>query len=381
MRKILTLILGVIGFFVSLKLSQIYFDANFLAGYKGSFCSINSVVDCDGVARSSHSTFLGIPWALYGMLFYMIVIGLSLFDDLSKRFKFMKMFEDFSHPQNYLLLMGLFSVFMSLYLAWVSTFQLHKICILCYVTYVINLALFIMYASKLSLRQSVKVTVEDAHSFLKNAQNRKFFSIFFIVAFVLVFSANQTQIFVPKSYVHLFKGNVLGKANAKAKIQVYSDYNCPYCALLNNELYKLAHKLGDVKIELISFPLDQECNPIMKKKKGHKGSCLAARYALAAKQQCKFLEFNAELFKGDYQLTEENILIAAKKVGLNVKQLKADAASEEVEDALQSGIQRGLSTGVDSTPTIKIGMKVYNYFVPYEKMYVLVSEYKDAFKN
>lgn len=381
MRKILTLILGVLGFFVSLKLSQIYFDANFMAGYKGSFCSINSVVDCDGVARSSYSTFLGIPWSLYGMLFYLMVIGICCLETLTKKFKIFKRFESFSHPDNYVYLMALFSVFLSLYLAWVSSFQIHKICLLCYVSYIINLALFSIYVSKLSIRDSAKVLIKDTKNFLHNSNNRKLFSILFMVAFALVFGANQTQVFVPKSYVHLFKGNVLGSTEAKAKIQVFSDYNCPYCSLLNNELYKLAHQLRDVKVELISFPLDKQCNPLMKKKDGHKGSCLAAKYAIAAKKQCKFLEFNSELFKENYNFSEEHLLQVAKKAGLDVDRIKEDAHSLEVEETLKEGIQRGLSIGVDSTPTIKVGMKVYNYFVPYEDLFVIVSEYKDAFNQ
>ncbi len=76
MKKILVFILSLLGLIISFKLSQIYFDANFMTGTTGHFCSINNVMDCNGVAQSKFSHFLGIPLA-YMACFYSI-LGLFL---------------------------------------------------------------------------------------------------------------------------------------------------------------------------------------------------------------------------------------------------------------------------------------------------------------
>ena len=117
-KSLLTLILGLLGFVVSLKLAFIYFDANLGGGGTGHFCSLNSIVDCNGVAQSSYSVFLGIPLAIWGMLFYLGVIGFSLLELLKEKLPF---FVELRHPLNYLYLMSVFSLFVAVAILLLSS--------------------------------------------------------------------------------------------------------------------------------------------------------------------------------------------------------------------------------------------------------------------
>lgn len=376
MKNILIFILSILGLAVSVKLSQIYFDANFLGGSTGHFCSINAVVDCNGVAQSKFSSFLGIPLAVYGIGFYAIILGLLLLDKLVAKFNFFKHFEDFTHPLRYIHLMAIFSLFVAITLAYISTFVLHKICILCYVTYGINVLIFILLA-RLSPRESVKVTVHDVKAFAKNSKNKFLFPFLSLAFVMIVLTANQTQIMVPSPQDIIDRGNVLGDKNSYLKVSMYTDYNCPYCARMNTEAHKLVENMNGVRIERIEYPIDQSCNPHVKGH-GFRHSCQAARYALASKEQGKYVMMSSLLFEHNDNLSEKNILRVASKHGIDTKKLYTDAHSQKIKDELADDIKKATDTGINSTPSTKIGVKIYNYFLSYDELYAIVSEYKNV---
>ena len=376
MKNILIFILSILGLAVSIKLSQIYFDANFLGGSTGSFCSINTVVDCNGVAQSKFSTFLGIPLAVYGAFFYILIIGLLFMDKLIAKFNFFKHFEDFTHPLQYIHLMAIFSLFVAVTLAYISTFILHKICILCYITYGIN-ALIFMLLARLSPRESVKVTVNDVKAFAKNSKNKFLFPFLSLAFVMIVLTANQTQIMVPSPQEILDRGNVLGDKNSYLKVSMYTDYNCNYCARMNTEVQELVKNIDGIRIERIEYPMEQTCNPYIKVR-GFKNSCQAAKYALAAKEQGKYIMMSSLLFEHNENLSEKNILKVANKYGIDTKKLYTDAHSQKIKDELDDNIRKAAETGINSTPSTKIGVKIYNYFLSYDELYAIVSEYKNV---
>jgi protein-disulfide isomerase len=377
MRNILILILSIVGLALSVKLSQIYFDANFLTGSTGHFCSINSVLDCNGVAQSKYSSFLGIPLAIYGIIFYLAIIGLLLLKKLVEKFRIFQFLKDFKHPLNYIHLMSIFSLFIAVTLAYISTFQIHKICVLCYITYGINALIFMLLATKLSVRKSIEVTAQDVQKVAKNVKNKFIFPFFSIIFISLILIANQTQVFVPTPQDLLDRGNILGDKNSHLRLYIYSDYNCPYCARMNTEVDQLAKNIDGLRVEKVEFPMDRTCNPKIKTP-GFKNSCQAARYALAAKKQGKYLLMGNLLFEHNNNLSEKNILKIAKKYGINEKQLYQDANSQEIKDELDKQIRISIDTGINSTPSAKIGVKIYNYALSYDELYAIVSEYKNV---
>lgn len=376
MRNILIFILSILGLAVSVKLSQIYFDANFLHGSTGNFCSINSVVDCNGIAQTKYASFLGIPLAVYGVLFYIAIIGLLFMDKLIAKFNFLKHFEDFTHPLQYIHLMAIFSVFVAITLSFISHFILHKICILCHLTYGINILIFGILA-KMSPKESAKIAIHDVKAFAKNSKNKFLFPFLSLALVMIVLAANQTHMMVPSSQQILDRGNVLGDQNSYLKISMYSDYNCNYCAKMNITANKLVENIDGIRIERIEYPIDKKCNPYVKEH-GFKTSCQAARYALAAKEQGKYILMSSLLFEHNDNLSEKNILNLAKKHGLDTKKLFEDAHSQKTKDELEKNIQKAAEMGINSTPSTKIGVKIYNYFLSYDELYAIVSEYKNV---
>jgi vitamin-K-epoxide reductase (warfarin-sensitive) len=84
-----------------------------------SFCNINATFDCDVVNRSAYSAILGIPVALVGLLAYLLMMGLVLFQR-----------EKAETPALVLFISSAGLIF-SLYLTYVEAEVLRTWCILC----------------------------------------------------------------------------------------------------------------------------------------------------------------------------------------------------------------------------------------------------------
>ena len=139
-KKLGIQILSLVGIIITIKLACIYYVANFQKYALSSFCSINDFIDCDGAARSILAQFWGIPLAYWGLFFYVTVLFLTFVDKLKnvKIFGFLKVFKN---PMSYIAFLGTVAFVVSMVLAGMSLFKINKLCILCLITYFIDLAI------------------------------------------------------------------------------------------------------------------------------------------------------------------------------------------------------------------------------------------------
>jgi len=84
------------------------------------------------------------------------------------------------------------------------------------------------------------------------------------------------------------------------------------------------------------------------------GSLAAAKAALAADRQGKYLEFHTELMRAR-GINDRAIDAIAKKLGLDVKKLRADMKRPEIEAALQKNYRLAEDLGINGTPAFVIG--------------------------
>lgn len=366
-------ILAFVGIILSLELTVVYFTANFLPGAAPSFCSINSYVDCDGVARSAYSSILGIPLALYGLGFYSLIFLIS---GILKN--------KLDNHKAYVYVLSAFSLLSSLLLLYISVYQIEKFCILCYITYFLNVGIFWASRNGFGLSGNLKTTVNDLKILFSNKVNAITLALLAVIALPVLFFLSTSNILTPQNKVNAgysplnkmfsfgqFKGNILGDVNGKIVIREYTDFECPFCALSNEMLHDLVKEVKDVKVIHYDFPLQPICNSIVKRSE-HKHSCMAAYYSKASKKQDKMVEFNELLFSNQQDLSETNILKLAKSIGLNTDRLKADAYSKEIRDEVSSDIKEAVNLGVTGTPTYFIGYDKYEGIMPYEKLKALV---------
>ena len=134
----------VVGMADAVYLSYHHYLVNLAHPESASFCTVNSVVDCDQVATSRFSTLFGIPVAILGFFSYSFLAIFLLFG-LVKRSDSLK--EICSLVTLFSILMFLFAM----YEATVSVFLLGKICLMCSILYGCGIGLLISSRRSIAL--------------------------------------------------------------------------------------------------------------------------------------------------------------------------------------------------------------------------------------
>lgn len=382
-KRIALTVVALIGFLTSVKLSLIYWDANFNPYALPSFCSINELIDCDGVAKTTHSQFFGIPLAFWGLFLYFVFLFFTYVDKLKnieiKGFRIFAYFDVFKNPEAYMCALGEISFLISISLACVSVFEIGKICILCFFTYFLNLILAIIAKPKgENLWSVIVISIKDLIAGLKVKRYAILFSILLLAAIGVLSYTTVSNVLAPQVKIQKefskkasdygsISGNVLGDEKAEVVLHEYTDYQCPFCFVLNTMVHRAVSELKNLKVVHHNVPLDTECNPMMKRQM-HPGSCMLSRYAIAAGLQGKYWDMNNLLFDEEF-VSEEEILEAAQKIkGLNIEKLKADVNSEKVKQELKKEIDDAIKIGIDGTPAIRLNMETHVGVMPYEEL-------------
>ena len=178
-KKIWVVVLSFIGFITTIKLAMIYYDANFNPYALASFCSINEFIDCDSVAKTTESQFLGIPLAYWGMFLYLFMIML-VFADKLKNIKFLGFLEVFKNPLDYVASLGLLSFIISMTLLFVSLHEIKMLCILCAATYILNLIIGLV-AVDFKEGGFVKAVKQSVLDFVDAIKVKKYLAMFIAV--------------------------------------------------------------------------------------------------------------------------------------------------------------------------------------------------------
>jgi protein-disulfide isomerase len=130
-----------------------------------------------------------------------------------------------------------------------------------------------------------------------------------------------------------------GNAAGDATLVEFFDYNCPYCRKAAPVLDQLAQADLGVRIVFKEYPI---LGP---------GSAFAAKAALAAQKQGKYLPFHNALYASHGPITEASAMEVAKNVGLDVDRLKTDMADPAIEKAISDNLALAKALRISGTPT------------------------------
>ena len=136
-------------------------------------------------------------------------------------------------------------------------------------------------------------------------------------------------------------GNLDGDVN----IVEWFDYNCPYCRKIHPELLQVIQDDGKVRLVLKDWPILGEVSKI------------AARKALAAKYQDKFIQAHEAMIGVASRLTEPRIGELLAGAGVDMDRLNRDlAANAKAIDAIlaRNGAQAE-AFGFKGTPSFIVG--------------------------
>lgn len=118
---------------------------------------------------------------------------------------------------------------------------------------------------------------------------------------------------------------------------VYADFECPYCAVLEERLRALGARWA-----LRHFPVRSK----------HPRAWAAACAAEAAGLQGRFWEMHAALMADQGRLEDPHLWARAQRLGLDVDRFDADRRSEAVAARVTRDFRGGIRAGVVTTPTV-----------------------------
>ncbi len=370
-------ILSIIGFILTIKLAIIYYVANYVQYALSSFCSINSFIDCDGAARTSVSQFLGIPLAYWGMFFYITIFFLTIVNKL-KKYKFLHFLEVFKNPNSYIVVIGSIAFLCSMILGGISLFGIKKLCILCFITYFIDLAIALI-AIEGGIKEyflSFKTTFIDFIDGIKKYP--KTFVTLLISVIVFLTYSGITYSFIPhiqkskeiRKYYNMkvnpykVSGNVLGNENGSVVIELYSDFVCPMCYVNNIMIHKAAKEYSNIKVVHHNYPFDTICNPYITAMM-HPNACFMARASIAAEKQGNYWGMGSLLFERQPK-NDEEVMKLAEEINLDMDKFLKDYNSTETFNKLDNEIQYAYEElGIDATPTMYVNGEQYVGIKPY----------------
>lgn len=322
-----------------------------------SLCNISPYLNCDSVLTSKYAKIGTLPLAGLGLLFYIYVTGALLYSRMAP--------ESFSEILALPTLLTIGSIFLSLFLAYVSFFELHALCIFCFTLYLVNLILGLSMWALLGRGGPVEIIRK-----IPWGKSLLYFGIVFAIGGIILHTnhkqmAKELSKSEVQEYLNQFMAqtpvniDVSGKAywgNADAKVIIaeFSDMECPYCKVA---AFNLKPLLGDyrdkVKLVFMNYPLDKACNPAMQRDL-HQQACSAAYAAQCAAEQGRFWEYHDAAFERQPKFSDEALLAIARKLKLDMKAFESCIGSEATKKAVASDVALGNQIGVNGTPAVYI---------------------------
>jgi protein-disulfide isomerase len=159
---------------------------------------------------------------------------------------------------------------------------------------------------------------------------------------------------------------VLGNPDGDVTVVEFFDYNCPFCKRAMPEVQGLLEDDRNVRLVYREWPILGE------------GSVFAARAALASRKQGKYEEFHWALMGLKGRVEEASVLRLAKKIGLDVDQLRTDMDSPEVEAHIATSMQLAQTLGFNGTPSFVIGDARVPGLVEQARLQSFVDETREA---
>lgn len=155
---------------------------------------------------------------------------------------------------------------------------------------------------------------------------------------------------------------VAGNPNGDVTLVEFFDYRCPYCKQVAPAIFQLIKDDKKLRVVLKELPI---LGP---------ESVVAARAALAARVQGKYLEMHHALMRLRGNFSTEAIFKAAGEAGLDVAKLKVDMESDGVKQQIEktSDLARGLN--INGTPAFVIGDRIIPGAVDIETLKTLIRQ-------
>jgi protein-disulfide isomerase len=154
---------------------------------------------------------------------------------------------------------------------------------------------------------------------------------------------------------------VAGNPDGNVTLVEFFDYQCSYCRQVVQTVRELVDEDQELKVVFKEFPILGEA------------SVIAARAALAAREQDRYLPFHFALM-GTRDLSLDGIMKLAEQVGLDTERLAREMHAPAIDQQLRENFALAQELGIEGTPAFVLGEEVVPGAVDKRRLAGLVEE-------
>jgi len=153
-----------------------------------------------------------------------------------------------------------------------------------------------------------------------------------------------------------------GNPNGNITLVEFFDYNCPYCRQMVPVMTQAESADPQLRVVYKEFPILGS------------NSKFAAKAALAAHKQGKYLAFHKALFQVRGTVGPSKVAEVAATVGLDMDRLKADMDDPAIAALIEKNLALAQSLRIDGTPGFVAGRQVLRGAVDLKALQGLIQE-------
>ena len=365
---IFMLLLSLAGLGVSVELTDIHHathtDPNFV-----SVCAMSDAVNCETVARSPFSVFLGAPVSVWGMLGYLILSFFCLWHIKGPRLHN-------AYPLGILTLLVATASIAAALLAFISYTRIDSICIFCMTLYGINMLLLLLMGGYLIRQRQnpARLIAKDILALISKPL------ILLALAVPILGATSGIMLGIEPYWQHIGWQELpelptgvdktghhwIGATKPSLVIVEFSDYQCPFCRKAHKDMRLLAASYPD-EIRLIHrhMPLDNACNEAIDRP-FHQEACKFAKAAECAGEQNYFWKMNDALFsiQDTTRASDVDVELLAVELGIDRSSFKECMARPGYSSKLKEDMKEAKRRDIQGTPTFFIGSQPYEGKIP-----------------
>jgi protein-disulfide isomerase/uncharacterized membrane protein len=330
-------------------------------GGQGSLCDLSSFFNCDAATYSKASNLMGIPTSFFGIIMGVIFLFTSLMPS--------------ENSEKTASALSKYNFIGCLVLFVFSLVVLGSLCPFCTVYYVLSgIAAYLLWKGGLNswvpdfkgLIAWGVILIASGFGFsqytaskekLKSDLNKSIVSQFRSLPVI-----GEPAVESPFK-IHMATKNF---ADAPIRIAVFSDFECPFCKVVAEQMPEFTRRYGDkINIQYFFYPLDAKCNSNVKSRM-HENACDAAM--IAACDEKKFLKVHDEIFEKQGELKGGGLRAIAEKHGLE------NCINDENKNKVITLINAATQFNLRSTPTIIVNGKKIEGSIPSNQFFAIFDD-------
>ena len=137
-----------------------------------------------------------------------------------------------------------------------------------------------------------------------------------------------------------------GNPEGDVSLVEFFDYNCPYCRQVVPAMQNAEKQDPNLRVIYIEFPILGS------------NSMFAAKAALAAHRQGKYLPFHMALMQARGAVDERRVIETAATVGVDLDRMKVDMNDPAIEKIIRNNLALAQALQINGTPSFIVGDEI-----------------------